>query len=138
MMEGGVNHRITKLHKYTKGEGKKESYKRELTSNLLIYWNSLYYHRQPHLINPIIKQSSFNYKVVFLLAPIGPTEKLLQTHTPLTWKQSPNFQLLLRFISTWFLNLKSSFPILLLNPNILMESSHVTLLPFGHTTVMLI
>lgn len=89
-------------------------------------------------INPIIEQSSFNDKVVWLLAPIGSTEKLLQTHTPLTWKQSPNFQLLLWFISTWFLNLKKSFPILLFNPNRFIESSHMTPLPFGYTKVMLI
>lgn len=133
---GWVNHR-TKLHKNTEGEGRKVSYKHELTSKFLIYCNSLYYHRQPHLINPIIKQSSFNYKVVWLLAPIRPTEKLLQTHTPVSWKQSPNFQLLLWFISTWFLNLKNSFPILLFNPNTFIESSHMAPLPFGYAKVML-
>lgn len=60
---GWVNQR-TKFHKYFEGDKKKKSYKKEFTSNLLIYWNSLYNHRQPHLINPIIKQSSFNYSLV--------------------------------------------------------------------------
>lgn len=95
---GWVNHR-TKFHKYFEGEEKKESYKQELTSSLLIYWNSLYNHRQPHLINPIIKQSSFNYSLL-VSSHRAHRKAITDTHTPLTWKQSRNFQLLLWFIST--------------------------------------
>lgn len=79
----GVNHK-PKLHKHTKGEGKKESHNHELSRIFLIYWNSLYYHKQSHSISPIMKQSIFNYEVTFffLLAPIGSTKKSYYRHTP--------------------------------------------------------
>lgn len=73
-----LNHKPN-LHKYITGKGER-SYKHELTSNLLIYQNRLHYHRQPCSIIPITKQTSFNYKAAWLLAPTEP-QKSYYRHT---------------------------------------------------------
>lgn len=103
-----------------KGE---RNYKHEFSSNILIYQNRLYYHSQPCPIVPITKQTSFYYKAVWLLAPIEP-QKSYYRHT-LLWLGNNLFSALFIVHFNTVPEFKS-LPILLLNPNTVIENDHMT------------